>query len=311
MSNKPLPVKASELLEIIIKDNPTHKKFIQDSLILINDDELKLHEKYLEFCEKKKYKMSYMAECYRTILEDSIKEQIYFIRNKEYRNKSYNDVAKNVYHNKSYMDKYMYGLAITSFLWPNHLKMTRFFIKTLPKNKKGKYLDIGPGHGYYLMKAMEIGSFDEYFGVDISEASINQTSEIIDHFQPQLKNKYHLKQTDFLEANELMDNDFNAIVMGEVLEHVEKPEVFLRRISELATEESYIFITTCINAPAIDHIYLWRTTEDLEQMILKNNLEIISPLRLPYRGKSLKESKEENLCINVAYVLKKSADIDS
>ena len=79
--------------------------------------------------------------------------------------------------------------------------------------------------------------------------------------------------------------------MGEVLEHVEQPEVFLRRIAELAKDDGYIFITTCINAPAVDHIYLWRTTDELEDMITASGLSIVEPLRLPYEGKSLEESR--------------------
>jgi len=111
---------------------------------------------------------------------------------------------------------------------------------------------------------------------------------------------------DFLEATDLEPSSFDAVVMGEVLEHVEQPEVFLRRIAELAKDDAYIFITTCINAPAVDHIYLWRTTDELEEMITASGLTITEPLRLPYEGKTLEESREENLPINVAYVLAKT-----
>jgi 2-polyprenyl-3-methyl-5-hydroxy-6-metoxy-1,4-benzoquinol methylase len=91
--------------------------------------------------------------------------------------------------------------------------------------------------------------------------------------------------------------------MGEVLEHVEQPELFLRRIAELAADDAFIFITTCINAPAVDHIYLWRTTDELEDMIRDSGLSIVEPLRLPYEGKTLEESRDQQLPINVAYVL--------
>lgn len=306
ITDKKLPEKVSGLLTIILEENPMHKSFLKGALHHVNDNELSILDKYLDFCQSRGHDLAYMADSYLTIVGDTFQEQIYFMKHKEYRHKSYTDVAGHVYHNKDYMDQYMYGLAITSFLWPNHLDMGRLFVETLPRDMKGKYLDIGPGHGYYLMKAMELGSFDEFLGIDISEASIKQTQAIIDHFKPEFKDKFSLKMIDFLEAEGLENGSYNAIVMGEVLEHVEQPDVFLKRIAELATDNAYIYVTTCINAPAVDHIYLWRTTGDLEKMIESCGLEIKTPLRLPYEGKTLEESEAQDLSINVAYVLEKA-----
>ena len=42
-------------------------------------------------------------------------------------------MAASVYHDRDYMDRYMYGLAITNFLWPNHVAMARFLRESLPK----------------------------------------------------------------------------------------------------------------------------------------------------------------------------------
>ncbi len=305
ITDKNLPEKVSSLLTNILEENPMHKSFLKGALEHVNDNELAVLDRYLDFCESKGHDLAYMADSYLTIVGDTFQEQIYFMKHKQYRHKSYADVAGHVYHNKDYMDQYMYGLAITSFLWPNHLDMGRFFVETMPRDMKGKYLDIGPGHGYYLMKAMELGSFDKFLGIDISEASIKQTQAIIDHFKPEYKDRFTLKMIDFLEAEGLENGSYNAIVMGEVLEHVEQPDVFLKRIAELAADDAYIYVTTCINAPAVDHIYLWRSTDELEKMIESTGLKIKQPLRLPYEGKTLEESEAEDLSINVAYVLEK------
>jgi 2-polyprenyl-3-methyl-5-hydroxy-6-metoxy-1,4-benzoquinol methylase len=306
LTEKTLPENVSTLIDHILEENPMHKSFIQNALDHVTDEELAVLDGYLDFCQSKGQCLSYMAESYLTILGDTFREQLYFMKHKEYRHKSYADVAGHVYHDKDYMNKYMYGLAITSFLWPNHLDMGRMFVETVPRDRKGKYLDIGPGHGFCLMKAMERGTFGEFLGIDISEASINQTQAILNHFAPEYEEKFELRLMDFLDATELEAGSFDAIVMGEVLEHVEQPDVFLRRIAELAKDDAYIFVTTCINAPAVDHIFLWRSTDDLEKMIEGTGLKIKSPLRLPYEGKSLEESQAEELPINVAYVLEKA-----
>jgi 2-polyprenyl-3-methyl-5-hydroxy-6-metoxy-1,4-benzoquinol methylase len=261
---------------------------------------------YLDFCTGKGLTVPYLAECYLTIVEDTLEEQIYFMKHKEYRHKTLQEVADKVYFDPVYMNRYMYGLAITGFLWPNHLSIVRFFKETLPGDKQGAYLEVGPGHGHFMMTAMEVGSFDEFLGVDISATSIEQTRSIIDHFAPKNAEKVRLELRDFLAVDDLPDGSFDAIVMGEVLEHVEEPEKFLQRIAQLAKPDAHIYITTCINAPAIDHIYLWRTIESLEEMIRDNGLRIERHHYLPYTGKSLAEAQQAELPINVAYVLARS-----
>ena len=170
-----------------------------------------------------------------------------------------------------------------------------------PRSGGGRYLEVGPGHGFLLLTAAEIGGYDEFLAVDLSDASVQQTESIVRHFQPD--SNVAVRKMDFLDAADLEPSSFDAVVMGEVLEHVEDPARFLRRIAELAKPDAYVFVTTCINAPAVDHIYLWRTTDALEEMIRDAGLEIATALRLPYEGTTLAESVERNLAINVAYVL--------
>ena len=44
-------------------------------------------------------------------------------------------------------------------------------------------------------------------------------------------------------------------------------------------------------------------TDELEAMIESCGLSIKTALRLPYEGKTIQEAVDENLAINVAYVL--------
>jgi SAM-dependent methyltransferase len=293
-----------ELIASISEQYPVHRAFLDQAIAGASEEEKSRLGSYVEFCLAKGLDLDYLAECYLTILGDTIEEQLYFRDNGHYRHSTFDEVAASVYHDRDYMDRYMYGLAITNFLWPNHVQMARFMRETLPKGRNGRYLEVGPGHGFLLLSALEVGAFDDVLGVDLSAASVEQTRTIIDHFYPDAPARVELR--DFLEATDLEPSSFDAVVMGEVLEHVEQPEVFLRRIAELAKDDAYIFITTCINAPAVDHIYLWRTTDELEEMITSSGLTITEPLRLPYEGKTLEESREENLPINVAYVLAKT-----
>ena len=276
---KALTKNIRQFANVVLDQNPVHAAFMERALANISDDEVIHLDSYIDFCLKKGRDIEYLAESYLTIVMDTIREQIYFQKHGTYRHSTFAEVANDVYFNPEYMAHYMYGLAFTSFLWPNHLAMFSFFKKTLPHNVPGKYLEIGPGHGYYLMTAMQQSGYGSFLGVDISDTSV--------------------------AARNLAEKSFDAVVMGEVLEHVEQPKLFLRRIHEIAKDNAYIYLTTCINAPEIDHIYLFKTPEKIAQMFMECGLEIKDQLICPYVGKTLQESLDQKLAVNVAYVLKK------
>lgn len=302
MTTTRLPGNVESLVDAVVEGFPVHQGFVTAAIANATDEELQRLSDYLEFCHSKGLDNDYLADCYLTIVGDTIEEQLYFSEHKQYRHATFAEVAESVYHDADYMNRYMYGLAISTFLWPNHVAMVRQFRAEIPQTGGGRYLEVGPGHGFLLLTAAEVGGYDEFLAVDLSDASVRQTETVVRHFQPD--SNVQVRKMDFLDAADLAPRSFNAVVMGEVLEHVEDPARFLRRIAELATEDAFIFITTCINSPAVDHIYLWRTTDSLEQMIERSGLDIVNALRLPYEGTTLAESVERELPINVAYVLR-------
>ena len=200
------------------------------------------------------------------------------------------------------MSLYMHGLLLTLFFWPNHLELIRFFRKTLPKDKRGNYLEIGPGHGYFFKMAVDLTDYDQCIGIDLSETSIRQTKALVD--SKHSGKCIHLHCMDFLQFP-LNTADYDAIVMGEMLEHVENPQDFLKKIAVIAKKDAYIFITTCINAPAIDHIYHFKDTTQIEAVFSDCGLCIKKQCILPYVGKTVKECIDRLLPINVGYVLEK------
>ncbi|MEO8888179.1 MAG: class I SAM-dependent methyltransferase [Jatrophihabitantaceae bacterium] len=302
MTNARVPANVGALVDAVAEIFPVHKSFLVTAVDNAAESELQRLSDYLAFCESKGLDNDYLADSYLTIVGDTIEEQLFFNRNKHYRHSTFAEVAESVYHDADYMNRYMYGLAISTFLWPNHVAMLRMFRTELPRTGGGRYLEVGPGHGFLLLTAAEVGGYEEFLAVDLSDASVRQTETIVQHFHP--GSSVQVRKMDFLDAADLEPHSFDAIVMGEVAEHVEEPERFLRRIAELATADAFIFITTCINAPAVDHIYLWRTTGALEEMIEASGLDVVKALRLPYEGTTLAESVTRELPINVAYVLR-------
>ena len=288
----------------VLAENPTHRSFISASLAALSEESRSELLAYIGYCTDRGLSLSYLANCYCTITIDIQMEQIYFLRHRKYRYSTFKEVADQVYYDAEYMKKYMYGLAFTYFLWPNHVAMQQFFAATFPKGRRGAYLEIGPGHGYYFRRAAALGRFDRMVGIDISPASVELSRDIMRHCPLETAADVDIREADFLRfANN--GDAFSCIVMGEVLEHVEQPGLFLRKIAELSGPDTHIYVTTCLNAPAIDHIYLFGTLSEVEDLAGDSGLVIADCCVTPYTGKSIEECEADRLPVNVAYVMRK------
>lgn len=292
------------LTENIVKINPLQRNFISESVTDIFDEEMRDLDAYISFTESLGIEPEYLAECYDLIVKDTLREQMYFQRHGRYRHSTFDDVANSVYFNAEYMRKYMHGLAITAYLWPNHRALHRFFVDSIPTGKRGRYLEVGPGHGVFMMCAMRQSAYESFEGIDISPTSVEMTRALLGSgFFGEFDN-YDIFEQDFF-ATDMAANAFSAVVMGEVLEHVEDPGRFLQHISTVSTDDAFIFITTPINAPAIDHIYLFDSVESIETLVEQGGLRVCDSLLVPYPGLTVEDSMAQVLPVNVAMVLGK------
>lgn len=93
--------------------------------------------------------------------------------------------------------------------------------------------------------------------------------------------------------------------MGEVLEHVEEPEKMLRQIRRLLNQDGSVFLSTVINAPAIDHIYLFSTVEQVIGMVEDCGLHVEDYICTTENEKPLEKALKKRMAVTVAMELKK------
>jgi len=293
-----------ELTTIISERNPSQEKFLKRSIQMLDAQEGKTLVQYIEYSLGCGNSLDDLAEAYLTIVRDTHREQMFFRRHLRYRHSSFSEVANSVYFDSKYMSKYMHGLALTLFLWPNHLEMKRFFNEFLPKNHLGNYLEIGPGHGLFFMTAMQQGNFRSHLGIDISPTSARMTRNILESRIFGDFNNYRIIEQDFLkwESGQV----FDAIVMGEVLEHVEDPVMILRQIAKIASRDTFIYVTTCIDSPAVDHITHYESMDQIARHVHEGGMRVKEQLLVPYGEMTLEESHANRLPVTVALILEKT-----
>ena len=113
-------------------------------------------------------------------------------------------------------------------MMPDNIRRYQFIKKIIPK--KGRVLEIGSGHGFFL-EIMKTNGFD-IIGYDISKE----------------KRKYSKKITDVpvydININEKIpvDNKFDIVVLFHTLEHITEPITLLKNIKKLLKPKGKILI---------------------------------------------------------------------
>lgn len=260
------------ILDQISEINPMHGKKLKKSVKSLGQDYFnkaeEFYQKYNRILMNRGKSIDFAIDCYLHMCNDMMFEQLRFLETGKYSNSSFDEVNKNVYDNPEVMEYHMNGLLMSEMLWHHHYKVYSFF----KENFKAyilitkKYLEIGGGHGLFTQEAVNDLLNADIDVVDISKSSIELSKQFVEGGDV----NYYLK--DVFEYNSQSLYDF--IVMGEVLEHVEDPIALLKKLNSLLNENGRVFITTPTNAPTIDHVYLFRTREDIAKIINKAGFEI-------------------------------------
>jgi 2-polyprenyl-3-methyl-5-hydroxy-6-metoxy-1,4-benzoquinol methylase len=266
----------NEIVEEIKKADKFHTKKILNNVEFLKKeyaDEYRLLLKMIHtYFTDLDYSPSMVAADYLKMVRDMRKEGLYFYKHNEYSCKSQTVANENVYSKPEIMGYYMSALLISQILWKHHFCIFIYFKTRITnyfdKDSKIKILDIGPGHGFFSFFIKEtFAGFDKIDFVDISETSLAMTKNIIGENG---KLNYYLK--DIFDFDESVKYDF--IVLGEVLEHLDKPQEILVKLSRLLSSNGILWITTPTNSPALDHVYLFKTKEEVISLIEACDLKV-------------------------------------
>jgi len=302
---QPLQPLSAEIVRLVLARKPMHRKFLLRAIADLSQAENAEVETYIAFQQQCGLSAERIAGGYLTIVEDTFNEELRFRETGRYRFSTFAEAQSAVYDNHDYMSRYMVGLALSSFWWSNHMKMRRFFKSHLPAlaERSGIYREVGPGHGMYFLESMRKCRFSVYEGIDISPTSVAMTRRVVDSGFFGVFPHARVVEADFLAPAELQPAD--VLVMGEVLEHVENPGLFLTRAHQTTVPDPVFFLTTCINAPAIDHLYNPESVQRLEQLFADHGFVVRERCIVPRDGATLQECVRDRLAINVAYLLGK------
>lgn len=269
-----------KFMEIMPVINRAHCSYLERQFSELREHELVQLDNIIKYFVDCGNDMQLIADSYNLLIKDSMVNKVYFLKNDRYMYQSFDEVNKKIYSNPDYMNKYMIGLALSHYLWLNHITLTRYFNEKLidfanrfdeTQNPNSKYVEAGPGYGECFLFALQNTRFNRYEGIDISETAAAGCDRYIKS-QLKIQKNLTIKCMDFYDYDDSEKAD--AFVCSEVLEHIENPDKFIRKVYDTVNSGSFIYITTAINAPSSGHIYLFRNEKEVFDIVEKAGFSV-------------------------------------
>jgi SAM-dependent methyltransferase len=216
------------------------------------------------------------------------------------------EALEQVYQNKDVFGAYyLSGLLLSEALWPNHHKLgcafTDSFLTLL--SSKSKVLEVGVGTGFHLYHLKNRRPDIAYEGVDISDYAIEFARKFAFGDKERLPGNYSFYRQDATKGLDCRDETYDAVILGEVLEHVEDPESLLKEMARVARKISPMFITTVVFAANIDHIYLFEKADDIRKLFTKTPWDVEREWVLPIYPEDTPEMEKRPM--NYGAILRK------
>lgn len=298
----------TELLDLISLKSPLQEKKLNAYLPHQSDafykevDEFLIH--YKEYLKSIDIPFQYAVDAYLKMCNDMMSCQIKFMKTGKYPVEQSKAAFANVYSSKLEMTSYMVGLAISQFLWSTHYEMYSCVKDNLRKysDEVNSYLEIGPGHGLFFTYAIQhLKNCKNFTAVDISPISIDITKSIINFVYKNVNDKVTYHNIDMLELE--LEKKYDFISMGEVLEHVNYPDTLLKKLNSLLTPNGKAFVSTCVDCPAIDHVYHFTSIEQIRELLRDCNFKIIEEKILPVENLPMEEIIARRITINYCAII--------
>lgn len=228
-------------------------------------------------------------------------EELFFHREGRYRLSTFAEADAEVYSNHSYMGRYVNGLLLSQLLWFNHVATFEMFLNRVlgGADRPFDYLEVGPGHGlmvYFAAAAPMSRSLEAW---DFSEVSLRETRAALEVLGAAKPVSY--TQTDILKA-QTTERRYDLIVISEVLEHLETPQVALDLLRKAISDDGRIFINVPLNSPSPDHIYLLSSPEEVTALVEGAGFKVESMELFATQGRKIESALNNKISVSAGVI---------
>ena len=126
--------RAGRLISIISQNNTFQAKALNGLLEKMRPEEREGMDAMIHSYLEQGDTVEHLAKCYLQFVEDIMEEQCFFVKNGCYRYSTGSEVDAFFYQNPEYMEYYMKGLAVSTYLMEPHRKCRAWFMERISQN---------------------------------------------------------------------------------------------------------------------------------------------------------------------------------
>jgi 2-polyprenyl-3-methyl-5-hydroxy-6-metoxy-1,4-benzoquinol methylase len=266
---------------------------VSDYDVVLGDDVLRL---VYELSGRDAHEFDCAVSGFVEFCDEFLLGQLELARTGAYSCKSFSDAEASVYSDAVVMKRYLNSLLLSYAFWLNHNILLGFFrddfVGSLPVN--GRVVEVPTGNGLFLSVFSGKRPGWNCEGYDLSEHAVGFARRV-------LRANGGRARFEVRDVFDIPDTAcYDAIVCGELLEHLEDPYALLDKLSRILAPGGRLFLTTAIFAYSPDHIWLFRNAREVREMLGKR-FSIENELVLPVFPS--KTSNDTDTPMNYAAVL--------
>ena len=301
--------KLAGLVNEILAIWPDHDRFLEKSLG-DRDQEFMLHSEKLASMISRLSSaidggLRTLANDYRFLCQEIVlPEELHFRRTGSYRLSRFEDAMREVYGDRAFMARYMNGLLVSDVIWINHCRGLQHYVNFISQLKpEAEVLEIGPGHGLLLYLARERQDLKRLSAWDVSQASLDMSRHALETLGAGRPVTFELKN---IFDQSIIDPEnaglFDAIVLSEVLEHLEHPDQAVRVLHHLCKPGGRVWINVPANSPAPDHLYLVSEPKQAEELVRSVGFDVVDIASFVMTGTTMERAIKRKLTISCIVV---------
>ena len=198
-----------------------------------------------------------------------LRAQARFQASDSYSHTDFEAARREVYDNPDVMEGfYLLGLLLTHAFWPIHFDIHAIFrdrfLPLVPPTGLGT--EVGYGHGLYLLDLLAARPQVRTISFDISRHSQRFAAQVLrtGGIEPA---RFDLRLGDARECLPLANGQCQWMICAELLEHVPDPAFVLRELHRCLAPDGPLFIVTVVDGNALDHLYRFRSPEEILALV--------------------------------------------